>query len=242
MRIDRLLSNLGYGSRKEVERLLRQNKVSLDGALINKGELHVNLTPELRERILVESEPLDPLPGLTILLHKPTGFTCSHKEEGDLVYDLFPDRWQKREPPLSTVGRLDKDTSGLLLLSDNGALVHKITSPKNHVPKRYRATLARPLNGKEAEIFASGKLMLEGEEKPLLPAILKLISPTKAEVTISEGRYHQVRRMFAAVGNHVLTLHREQIGGLKLPNTLSAGEYLAISEAEVQSIFATAQP
>jgi 16S rRNA pseudouridine516 synthase len=150
---------------------------------------------------------------------------CSHDDgEGRLVYDLLPERWRRRDPKISTVGRLDKDTSGLLLLTDDGALLHRLTSPKHKVPKIYEATLDRPLRGDEAEIFASGTLILNGEKTPCLPAKLEVIDPTHARLEIIEGRYHQVRRMFAAVGNHVTALHRSTFGDLTLED-LEAGEY-----------------
>lgn len=237
LRLDRLLANLGYGSRRTVQNLINARQVTLDGNELTKGEAHIELSPDLTERMQIDGEPLDPLPGLTVLMHKPLGYTCSHQEDGDLVYDLLPERWQAREPKLSTVGRLDKDTTGLLLLTDDGALLHKLTSPKSHLAKRYRATLARPLRGNEAEVFASGTLMLEGEKKPLLPAQLEIHAPTEATVMITEGRYHQVRRMFAAVGNHVEALHRERLGNLVLPAELAPGEYLILSSTAVAEIF-----
>jgi 16S rRNA pseudouridine516 synthase len=161
------------------------------------------------------------------LLNKPLGMTCSHKEDGALVYDVLPDRWRRRDPAISTIGRLDKQTSGLLLLTDDGDLLHRVISPKRHVAKVYRATLARPLNGTEGALFASGELVLEGEDKPLAPAGLEVVSPTEALLTVTEGRYHQVRRMFAAAGNHVEALHRERLGGLVLPDESGAGRVAA---------------
>ncbi len=175
--------------------------------------------------MIVDGEPLDPPPGFCLMLHKPLGVTCSHKELGPLVYGLLPERWRRREPAISTVGRLDKDTSGLLLMTDDGALLHKIISPRSHVSKRYDVTLDRPLRGDEEKLFAAGTLMLEGEAKPLEPAQLEVVSPTRAYVTVTEGRYHMVRRMFAAAGNHVTALHRDRVGGLALPDDLKAGEY-----------------
>ena len=186
----------------------------------------------------VDDEPLDPPPGLALMLHKPVGVTCSHKEVGPLVYALLPERWRRREPAISTVGRLDKDTSGLLLLTDDGALLHKIISPRSNVAKRYDVTLDRPLRGDEEKIFASGELLLEGEEKPLLPTRMEVLSPTRAYVTVTEGRYHQVRRMFAAVGNHVTALHRDRVGGLSLPDDLPAGEYRILDEADLALVLA----
>ena len=171
------------------------------------------------------------------MLHKPLGYSCSHREEGLLVYDLLPARWRERDPKISTVGRLDKETSGLLLLTDDGDLLHRITSPKKGIPKRYRAHLARPLQGSEAATLAAGTLLLESETTPLLPVKMEAHSPTEASVVLEEGRYHQVRRMFAALGNHVLALHRESVGGLMLPEELNAGEYRLLTPAEIQAIF-----
>lgn len=156
---------------------------------------------------------------------------------GALVYELLPSRWRRREPAVSTIGRLDKDTSGLLLFTDDGALLHRVISPRNHVAKCYLATLDRPLRGDEAAMFASGALLLEGENKPLLPAKLEPLSPTRAWLTVTEGRYHQVRRMFAAAGNHVTALHRDRVGGLELPSDFDPGGYRLLGPDEVASIF-----
>jgi 16S rRNA pseudouridine516 synthase len=237
VRLDRLLANLGYGSRSEVQHLARIGGVTLDGAPAKDASMKVVVTPDLPTRLTVDGEPLDPMPGMALMLHKPLGVTCSHKEAGPLVYNLLPPRWRRRDPALSTVGRLDKETSGLLLLTDDGALLHRIISPKHHVAKHYVATLARPLRGDEAAQFSSGTLMLEGEEKPLAPAVMETLSPTSARVIVTEGRYHQVRRMFAAVGNHVEALHRDRIGALSLPADLGAGEYRQMSPADIAAIF-----
>ena len=137
---------------------------------------------------------------------------------------------------MATVGRLDRDTSGLLLMTDDGALLHRIISPRSHVAKVYEASLARPLEGGEADIFASGTLMLRSETTPLAPAKLEVLGPTQARLTIVEGRYHQVRRMFAAVGNHVETLRRSAIGGLVLSG-LEPGQWRLLDHAEVDRIF-----
>jgi 16S rRNA pseudouridine516 synthase len=238
LRLDRLLGNLGYGSRKEIQGLARAGGVTLDGLDLTDASAKVEVTPDLSARMKVDGQALDPPPGLVLMLHKPLGVTCSHKEAGALVYDLLPARWRRRDPAISTVGRLDKDTSGLLLLTDDGALLHRIIAPSAKVEKRYRATLARPLDGTEAALFASGTLMLEAETTPLLPARLEPISETEAFLTITEGRYHQVRRMFAAAGNHVTALHRDRIGGLALPEDLAAGSYRVLGNAGVGMIFA----
>jgi len=237
LRLDRLISNLGYGSRKEAQAMARNGWIVLDGEPLTEAERHVKITPDLASRMTVQGKPLDPPPGVVVMMHKPLGVTCSRKEAGPLVYDLLPIRWRRREPMLSTIGRLDKDTSGLLLFTDDGDLQHRVISPKRHVPKRYLVTLARPLSGEEATVFASGALMLESEDKPLLPADLEALSPTTARLTVHEGRYHQVRRMFAAVGNHVEALHRDRMGGLDLPEDLAPGALRVLGAEDVSKLF-----
>ncbi len=235
-RLDRLLANLGYGSRRDVARLAAAGRVTLDGLALADADRRI--APADAQRLRVDGEPLDPLPGLVLMLHKPVGVTCSRGDAGPLVGDLLPERWRRRDPPLSPVGRLDKDTSGLLLLTDDGALLHRVISPRAHVPKRYRARLARPLRGDEADVFAAGTLLLRGEARPLLPAAFVAMGPAEATLTIREGRYHQVRRMFAALGNHVEALHRESVGGLALPGDCAEGTYRALDPAAVATIFA----
>lgn len=239
VRLDRLLANMGYGSRREVQALVGAGQVLLDGAPVGQADLRLAVTADLPDRMRVRGARLDPPPGMALMLHKPVGVTCSHKEAGPLVYDLLPTRWRAREPGISTVGRLDKDTSGLLLLTDDGALLHRIISPRQHVAKRYLATLARPLDGGEAALFASGQLVLEGDDKPLAPAMLEPVSPTLAHLTITEGRYHQVRRMFAAAGNHVEALHRDRIGGLALPDDLAPGAWRLMGAQDIAAVFAS---
>ena len=237
MRLDRLLSNLGYGSRKEMHGLVAAGQVVLDGVALTDAGARIAIGADLPERMRIMGKPVDPPPPLVVMMHKPLGVVCSHKEYGDRVYDLLPPRWRVRDPALSTVGRLDKETSGLLLITDNGDFLHRVISPRRHVKKSYIADLDRPLEGHEGEIFAAGTLMLEGEEKPLLPATLEPLSERQARLVIEEGRYHQVRRMFAAVGNHVIDLHRERIGGLALPGDLAAGEFRILDRATAESVF-----
>jgi 16S rRNA pseudouridine516 synthase len=237
-RVDKLLSSLGYGSRAEMARMGKAGGIVLDGVDLTDVSKRIAVTPDLPARMEIDGEPLDPPQGLVILLHKPLGMTCSHKEDGALVYDVLPDRWRRRDPAISTIGRLDKDTSGLLLMTDDGDLLHRVISPKKQVAKVYRATLARPLRGDEGALFASGELLLETDDRPLKPAGLEVLSPTEARVSVVEGRYHMVRRMFAAVGNHVEALHRERLGGLSLPEGLSPGQWRLLDEAEVRRIFA----
>lgn len=250
VRLDRLLANMGYGSRKDVAALAKAGHILLDGAPVTESDTHIAVTGDLPRRLIVAGRPLDPPAGLVLMLHKPLGVTCSHKEAGPLVYGLLPQRWRARKPPISTIGRLDKETSGLLLLTDDGQLLHRAISPKSNVAKRYVAQLARPLRGNEAERLASGTLMLEGEERPLLPVLMEVVANDPAapvgsvagagavvRVTLTEGRYHQVRRMFAALGNHVVALHRDRFGGLHLPAELKPGEWQVLGEAEIARIW-----
>jgi 16S rRNA pseudouridine516 synthase len=237
-RLDRLLANMGYGSRREIGLMADAGWIMLDGAEVHDVGVRLALSADLPARLLIKGRPLDPLPGMAIMIHKPLGVTCSRKEAGGLIYDLLPNRWRARDPALSTVGRLDKETSGLLLMTDDGDLLHRIISPKHHIPKRYVVTLDRPLRGDEADVFATGKLMLEGETKPLLPAELDVTGENSANLTIHEGRYHQVRRMFAAIGNHVTALHRDRIGSLHLPHEFAAGQIRLMSDADIAAVFA----
>ena len=219
-RLDQLLANLGYCSRSEARDWVASGAVTIRGAEGDDFSAKVH-PPEVR----IDGEPLDHPDGLLLLLHKPLGLVCSHDgREGPNVYSLLPERWRRRNPIVTSVGRLDKDTSGLLLLTDQSPLVHRLTSPKHKVPKVYRASLDRELPTEAIARFASGTLQLEGEEKPCAPAELKVISPLEAEVTLTEGKYHQVRRMFAAVGVTVLALHRESFGDLALGD-LPAGQW-----------------
>ena len=184
-----------------------------------------------------DGEPLDPPQGMLLMLNKPVGYTCSRKDVGRLVYDLLPPRFALRNPVLSSVGRLDRDTSGLLLFTDDGQLLHRIISPKASVSKVYDATLAEDLRGDEAATFAAGTLMLEGETTPLEPASMDVLGPRRVRLTLTEGRYHQVRRMFAAVGNHVESLERVALGGLTLDG-LRSGEWRLLTVEETARIFA----
>ena len=237
-RLDRLLANMGYGSRREVQRLIAAGEVILDGEALRDAGQRLPVTANLTERMRVSGAPLDPPAPLSLILHKPLGVVCSHREPGRSVHELLPPRWRRRDPALSTIGRLDLDTTGLLLVTDDGPWLHKIISPRNHVAKRYRVTLDRPLEGHEADLFAAGTLILESDSEPLAPATLESLSPTTANLTITEGRYHQVRRMFAAVGNHVVELHRDRIGALDLPADLLAGRFRILSEEERAAVLA----
>jgi 16S rRNA pseudouridine516 synthase len=229
MKLVKLLANLGYGSRKDVTRLIR------NGWLTRRDGSTVGLDDDfLHEDLLVDDEPIDPPQGVLILLNKPIGYTCSTKDPGRVVYDLLPERFRYRNPVLSTVGRLDRDTSGLLMLTDDGQLLHRIISPKAELPKVYEVELAEDLRGDEAALFAAGTLLLESETTPLAPAVMEPLDARHARLTLIEGRYHQVRRMFAATGNRVLSLHRSRTGQLDLEG-LEPGQWRIVPREEAES-------
>ena len=236
MKLVKLIANLGYGSRKQVALMFREGRITDAAGEVLYADDRVD-----HADIRIDGEPLDPPAGLALMLHKPVGYTCSTKDAGRIVYDLLPARFRLRSPLISTVGRLDRDTSGLLLMTDDGQLLHRIVSPKSHLPKVYEATLAQDLRGDEATLFASGTLLLESETTPLAPATLEVLGPRHARLTLTEGRYHQVRRMFAAVGNHVEALHRPRIGGLSLGD-LPAGEWRVLGEDDLSTLFDVAAP
>jgi 16S rRNA pseudouridine516 synthase len=223
-RLDQLLANLGYCSRSEARDWIDS------GAITVRGETAEGPAQKAHAAdVLVDGEPLDHPDGLLLLLHKPLGLVCSHElREGPNVYSLLPARWQRRNPVITSIGRLDKDTSGLILLTDQSQLVHRLTSPKHKVPKRYRATLASDLSSTRAAemaaLFASGTLMLPEEKTPCASAELTLIARREAELTLTEGRYHQVRRMFASQGHEVIALHRTHFGTLDL-GALTPGQW-----------------
>ncbi len=217
-RIDAHLSSLGYCTRSEAKKFLRIYELYIKEERVFDPSIKA-----YHNDIKVNNEALDP-ETITILLNKPSGFICSHNDAGSLIYALIPSRWNRRNPKISTIGRLDVDTTGAIILTDDGVLNHKLSSPKSDVSKVYEATLAVPLNGDEKEIFASGEVMLNGEKKPLLPAKLEIISPTHVRLEICEGKYHQVKRMFASVGNRVISLHRVSFGGFSVED-LKEGSY-----------------
>jgi 16S rRNA pseudouridine516 synthase len=234
MRLLKLIANLGYGSRKQVAAMFRDGRVTdASGRTLAEDE-------EIgHDDVRIDGEPLDPAPGLILMLHKPVGYTCSTSDSGRIIYELLPTRFRLRSPVVASVGRLDRDTSGLLLMTDDGALLHRIVHPKRKLRKVYEAALARDLRGDVVAVFASGKLMLESERHALAPAPLEVIDARHARLTLTEGRYHQARRMFAAVGNHVESLHRSRIGGLTLDG-LEVGEWRLLDEADRQRLFAAA--
>jgi 16S rRNA pseudouridine516 synthase len=228
MKLVKLIANLGYGSRKQVALMFREGRIT-DAA----GEVLYADDAVAHADVRVDGEPLDPPQGLLILLHKPIGYTCSTKDPGRVVYDLLPPRFRLRDPVLSTVGRLDRDTSGLLLLTDDGALLHRLTSPKHKLPKVYEVTARHPVSDAQIERLLAG-VTLADDPRPAQAVACERTAERALRLTLTEGRYHQVKRMLAAVGNRVDALHRSAFGPVTLdPDALAPGTWRWLGEAEV---------
>ncbi len=220
-RLDAHLSSLGYCTRGDAKKFLKINELTVNGDRVFNPSLKA-----YHDEIKINGKVLDP-ESFTILMNKPSGVICSHNDAGVLIYSLLPQRWNQRNPKMSTIGRLDIDTTGAILITDDGVLNHRLTNPKKDISKVYEVDLKAPLKGDEEKIFASGELVLNGEEKPLLPAKLEVLSPTKVRLEIIEGKYHQVKRMFAAVGNRVVKLHRVSFDDYTVDD-LNEGDYRII--------------
>lgn len=240
VRLDRLLGNLGYGSRKDVAGLVRAGLVMRDGVAMRDASDSIDIADARAGLITIDGEICDPPAPMTVMLNKPAGYTCSHDEAGMIVYDLLPGRWMNRKPALSCAGRLDKDSTGQVILTDDGDLLHRIIHPKSHAEKRYAVMLEKPLRGDEADLFSTGTFLMKNDPKPLKPALWAPDGPQSGVMTLTEGRFHQIRRMFATLDNRVVGLHRFQTGGLALGD-LPAGAYRALNEQDISTIFSDRQ-
>lgn len=228
--LDRLLASIGFGSRKEARALVRMGFVELDGKVLEDPFMEFKERPEC---ITVNGEEVTTQEKLYVMLHKPTDVECSHNpRDHESVYSLLPDRFTAMG--IQSVGRLDADSEGLLLLSNQGDFIHRVESPKKGCLKRYRVTLAREFtDAQEKELLAG--VMLKDERRPVQAREI-VREEGSVVITIGEGLYHQVRRMFAAVGNHVLTLRRESIGPVQLDESLGKGGWRFLTEAEIASL------
>jgi 16S rRNA pseudouridine516 synthase len=224
-RVDQLLSSLGYCSRKEAQVLCDEQRLTVAGDIVTKASAKVEST-----QLQVDGEHLEFPEGLFVLLHKPQGYVCSHDDrDGRSIYELLPERWLLRDPRVNSVGRLDKDTSGALLLTDDGGLLQRLTSPKHHVDKVYHVTLDQDVTDEMVTQFAAGMIVKDGDkDEECQPARLRSTGVREAEVILREGKYHQVKRMFAAVGLLVLSLHRTHFGTWSVAD-LPPGEWRALS-------------
>lgn len=228
--LDRLLSSIGFGSRKEARALVRMGLVELDGKVLDDPFMEFRERPE---NITVNGDEIPTVEKLYVMLYKPVDVECSHNpRDHQSVFSLLPDRFSAMG--IQSVGRLDADSEGLLLLSNQGDFIHRIESPKKGCLKRYRVTLAREFTeAQEKELLAG--VMLKDERRPVLAREI-VREEGSVVITIGEGLYHQVRRMFAAVGNHVETLVRISVGPLVLDETLGRGGWRFLTEAEVASL------
>ena len=236
VRLDRLMANLGYGSRKDISRMVDAGRISLHGSPVTEADQSISPADATSGALTLDGETLDPPFPLMVMFHKPAGYICSHDEKGQLIYDLLPPRWKVRKPVLSCAGRLDKDSTGQVILTDDGDKLHRMTHPKSHATKYYAITLANKLSGNETALFATGTFLMQGDTKPLKPAEWTQQSETTGTMALQEGRFHQIRRMFETLGNPVVALHRYQTGALAL-GELPSGQYRILNETDIQNIF-----
>ena len=230
MRLDQFVSQAAALTRVDAQKAIRCGWVEVDGARVTKTSTHIEPTTAV---VTLDDAPLA-LPGdIYLMLHKPAGVVSAREDpEHPTVLDLIDHPHRKT---LHVVGRLDKDTTGLLLLTNDGDWSHRISAPKHHVPKTYLATLAWELSEAGAQALRAG-VQLHGEKGLTKPAEIEILPDNQARITISEGKYHQVKRMLAAVGNRVESLHREQIGGLVLDAELPPGEWRELTASEMDGI------
>lgn len=224
-RLDAVLSACSVGSRSEVKALIRKGKVSVNGTVVRDVSFAVADSDEVRVNGIVT----DTSEFVYLMLNKPCGFVSTTDADEENVLSFVPSELFRKG--MFPVGRLDKDTSGLIFLTNDGAFSHMLTSPSRHVEKEYIATLERPLDEICFEFFAEGMTLKDGFTTR--PAKLERLGEKKARVVISEGKYHQVRRMFACCGNRVETLKRVRIGGVELDPTLEEGEVRKLTDEEL---------
>ena len=232
MRLDKYLCESTDLTRSQARSVLLSGEVTVNGEVIKRGTHVVRDGDDVQW----EGETLAIIGLRYIMLNKPAGYECSlrNSQHPPVMSLLDVDKRDR----LHTVGRLDVDTTGLILITDDGQWTHRIISPRHRCDKVYLATLAEPLPENAEDLFAAG-ILLEGEDKPTLPAVLERVDERSARLTIQEGKYHQVRRMFASLGNHVLVLHRERIGSLALDADLQPGESRYLTPAEVAELAQT---
>ncbi len=229
MRLDKFLSQNSDSSRSLIQQAIKAGRVSVNDVIAKKGDQKL-LGDEI---ITLDGKQVEAFQTRYLMLHKPLGYVCANSDSDyPVVVDLIRlPRWQE----LQIVGRLDIDTTGLVLLTDDGQWNHRITSPRHECDKVYRVTTADPISTETAALFAAG-VQLHSEKSLTRPAQLELISSHEARLKIHEGKYHQVKRMFAAAGNLVVALHRESIGSIQLDPALAPGEYRALTADEIKSV------
>lgn len=231
MRIDKMLANLGFGSRKEVKQLLKNGAVKVDDDVIKDAKQHVDPNTQT---VTLNGEVIEYKEFIYLMMNKPPGVISATEDNVDeTVIDLLEMEDQVYEP--FPVGRLDKDTEGLLLITNDGQLAHRLLSPKKHVPKTYFAVIDREVTEDDVKAFAKGVVLDDGYlTKPGELKIIKSGIRSDIELTITEGKFHQVKRMFEAVGKRVVYLQRISMGPLQLDETLELGEYRELSDEELE--------
>ena len=233
MRLDKYLCETGFGTRSQVKDLLKKGQVMVNGEVVKKPELKIN---ETTDQILCQGKKASYQKNIYLMLHKPAGVVSATEDNREkTVLDLV--RPEDRKNGLFPVGRLDKDTEGLLLLTDDGELAHRLLSPKKHVDKTYYAKIDGQVTEEHVKQFREGLDI--GDEKKTLPAVLTILLSgpvSEIEVTIHEGRFHQIKRMFEAVGCKVTYLKRLSMGSLVLDETLPLEEYRPLTEAELEGL------
>ena len=228
-RLDKILSHTGFGSRREVRDLLRARRVMVNGQVVTGGELGID--PE-QDLVLVDGQPVQYREFTYLMLNKPAGYlTATRDRYAPTVLDLVPERWRARR--LAPVGRLDKDTEGLLLLTNDGALAHRLLAPNSRIPKTYLVRVDKPVTPAELETLATGVVLDDGYRT--LPAQARSVNSenTELELTLFEGKYHQVKRMLKAVGKQVLYLQRRTMGPLVLDPDLPLGGCRELTAEEI---------
>jgi 16S rRNA pseudouridine516 synthase len=233
MRLDKLLSNLGFGSRKEVKQLLKSGSVKVNDTVVKDAKMHVDPVNEI---VTLNGERIEYREFVYLMMNKPPGVLSATEDTRDeTVIDLLQIEDQVYNP--FPVGRLDKDTEGLLLITNDGQLSHRLLSPKKHVPKTYFAVIEGEVTERDIDAFKKGVTLEDGYlTKPGELKILKSGITSDIELTITEGKYHQVKRMFEAVGKRVVYLKRLSMGSLLLDETLELGEYRELTDEEVQML------
>ena len=230
-RLDKILISLGTGSRKEVHKIIHSKRVSVDGEIITKPDFKLDAE---NSAVTLDGQVLNIKKHIYIMLNKPAGFVSATEDKlNRTVLELVPENlWRNG---LFPAGRLDKDTEGLMIITNDGDFAHKMLSPKNHVFKTYLAKLDKTPSGDDVKAFEKGIILDDGTS--LLPSVLEVVSERKARVKIREGKFHQVKKMFAARGMKVLYLKREKIGGLSLDSKLPKGGCRELTNTEKESVF-----
>ena len=234
LRLDRWLVTLGVGSRSEVQKLVKKGAVWVNSAVVRDPACQVD---ETAAALIVNGQPLDGRLNRHVMLHKPAGLlTAARDKKQPTVMDLLPEVYSAIG--CMPVGRLDKDTTGLLLLTTDGELNHRLLSPGRHVDKTYLAQVDGPLDESHVAAFAAGLHLSDFDAQP---ALLEIVGPQTGRVTVHEGKFHQIKRMFSAVGREVTQLHRETFGSLRLDPALPEGEWRELTDAELTALYQDAQ-